>query len=78
MLEQLDDHYKLFVTRYMEFKSHVVDFKNIKQECLQNTYAQNQYINPLDYNKVSNANLLKELEDIKNKNKISKAMQFLN
>ena len=30
MVEQLDDHYKLFVTRYMEFKSSVVDFKNIK------------------------------------------------
>jgi hypothetical protein len=74
MLEQLDDHYKLFVTRYMEFKSNIVDFKNIKQEYIQNTFAQAQFTNQLDYNKVSNANLLKELEDIKNKNKISKAI----
>lgn len=55
--EHLDGHYKSYINKYKEFKQEVLNFKNVKLEY--NT--QKQPLDEVDFSKVSNANLIKEL-----------------
>ena len=78
IMEELDEHYKLFVHKYRDFKQEVISFKNVKLDFIYTALKHQNPIGNLDMHIASNGELLRELDDIRQKFHASRIHQAIN
>ena len=75
MIENLDSHYKNYISKYGQLKEVLIEFKNMKLEMpiknLHPTFA-------MDVSSLSNGNLIRELEDLRYQSQMSKMFHYVN
>lgn len=75
MIENLDSHYKNYISKYGQLKELLIEFKNMKLEMpiknLHPTFA-------MDLSNLSNGNLIRELEDLRYQSQMSKMFHYVN
>ncbi|KAL4508506.1 hypothetical protein ABPG72_003810 [Tetrahymena utriculariae] len=70
----VDEHFKQFIERYKTFKSEVIEFKSIKAEL---PSIQAPPPSQIDQKNASNVQLIKELEELRYRNQMSKLYQYI-
>lgn len=75
MIENLDSHYKNYISKYGQLKELLIEFKNMKLDMpiknLHPTFA-------MDLSNLSNGNLIRELEDLRYQSQMSKMFHYVN
>lgn len=74
LLENVDLHYKNYITKYGMFKDLLMEFKNMKLEMPSKKTHPNFN---LDLTNTSNTNLIRELEDLRYQNQMSKMFNYI-
>ena len=74
LLENIDLHYKNYLTKYGFFKDMLMEFKNMKLDMPSKKLHPNFN---LDLTNSSNANLIRDLEDLRYQNQMSKMFNYI-